>query len=189
MLKRVATLLIFTTTALSFASGDAHHAGAGIPVNTIIFQFINVGVLVAAMIYFLKDGVKQFFATKHAQFVEWAQKAETAKKQAEEAHLEIQIQLTKLTASADETRERAKAEASDLRKQMLEEAAALSKKIREEAESTARLEVERAKNQLREELIKESIQTAKIQLAQKVSGDEHKKLQGEFIEHTQAVQR
>jgi F-type H+-transporting ATPase subunit b len=129
MLKRIYFILVLSFAAMSFASGDAHHSDGGIPVNTIIFQFINVGVLVAAMIYFLKDGVKEFFATKHAQFVEWAQKAETAKKQAEEAHLEIQIQLTKLTASADETRERAKAEASDLRKQMLEEAAALSKKF------------------------------------------------------------
>ena len=141
------------------------------------------------MVYLLKAKVKKYFVDKKAEYVAAAEKSMSARKQAEEEHLQIKVQLNKLESTSDESISRAKAEAAEMKSQMLAEAQAISKRIREEAAATARLEVERAKVRLREELIAEAFVIAEAQMNSKVSKDDHARLQGEFINNIQAVQR
>lgn len=190
-MKYIVPLFILAISIAAKANETAHGAeGSGeIPVRQIFYQAINVLIIFVGLIYFLKDGVKKFFQDKKAVFMDAAKKAEAARKTAEQEHLQIQIRLSKLESSADESVSRARAEAADMKKQLIADAEALSNRIREEAERTAQLEVEKAKIHLREALIKESIAAAKTQLTSKVSSEDQRRLQSDFVNHLEAVEK
>lgn len=186
LLSFVGLILIST---LVFA--NEHGGGAGhdeIPLKTIMYQSINVTILFAGLFYFLKNPVKSFFKEKKELFLSAAQKAQEAKAAAEEEHLAIQVKLTKLESTADESISRARAEAADLKKQLIQEAHTISKRIKSEAEAAAKLEIEKAKNKLREDMILEATKLARAQFVAGVSADDHKRLQGDFIDNIKAVQ-
>lgn len=175
--------------AASASEAAAHGEVPQIPYKLVTYQTINVGLMVAALIYFLREPVRNYFSQKKSDFLSAAQKAETARKAAEAERAQIQVRLSKLESTAEETIARARAEAADMKKQLIAEAEALSKRIRDEAEITARLEVEKAKNHLKETLIKESLEAARNQLASKVTAEDHQRLQSNFITNIQAVQK
>lgn len=152
------------------------------------YQCLNVGIMVVALVYFLREGTVKFFKDKRAAYLAAAAKSQQAKKQAEQERSEIQARLNKLESSADESIARARAEATDMRKALIAEAEALSKRLHEDAERSVHAEVERAKNHLREQVVKDSIAAARTQLSSKVSPEEHQRLQGEFINHMQETQ-
>lgn len=168
------------------ASGGEHHEG--IPWDTITYQTINVSIVLAALFYFSKKSVKDFFSNKRSAFVEAAKKATSVRERAEQEHLEVKVRLTKLESTASESVARARAEAADLRIALLSEAEALSEKMKRDAENAAKLEVERAKVALRKQLIEESLLLARKQLATTVSIEDQKRLQDDFINNIQVVQ-
>lgn len=184
---------IFTLTLILLAGvAQAASGGAGhgeIPTKLIGYQTFNVVVMFAALIYFLHGPIRSYFTDKRTAFLSAAQKAEAARKAAEDERMQIQVRLTKLESTADESIARARAEAADMKKQMIAEAEALSKRIRDEAQEAARLEVEKARIQIREALIKESLQSARAQLSEKVTSEDHQRLQANFINKIQAVQK
>ena len=157
-------------------------------IKLIIYQAINVAIVIGIIVYFLKDTVRQFFKEKKATYLLQAEKAQAVRKQAEQEHMQIQIQLTKLESTADETLSRARAEAADMRNQMMNEAQVISRRIHEEAAAAAKLEVEKARNSLRKEIILESARQAEKFMKEKVSPEELQRLQNDFAQNIQAVQ-
>jgi len=156
--------------------------------RTLIYQFINVALLVVGLVYFLKDGVRQFFQDKQKEFLAAEEKAQAAKQAAQAEHLAIQIKLTKLESTADENLSRAQAEASDLRNQMLKDAQEISERIRHEAKIAALHEVEKARESLRHQMIVEAAKLTEQNMKEKVSSDDHRRLQGDFIQNIETVQ-
>lgn len=174
----------------SAESGHGGHGSVGLDdqtIKTMIYQALNVFILVAALVYGLKSTVKDFFKQKKEVFLSTAKKAQSLKQQAEEEHAQIKVQLTKLESSATESISRARADAAEMKQQLIIEAQALSKRIQEEAELAARLEVTRAKNQLREQMIQQASLLASDQIVQKVSAEDHRRLQGDFIQNVSEV--
>ena len=157
-------------------------------IKLMIYQAINVAIVVGIIVYFLKDTVRQFFKEKKATYLLQEEKARSVRKQAEEEHLQIQIQLTKLESTAEETLSRARAEAVDMRNQMMNEAQVMSKRIQAEAEASARLEFEKARAALRKEIILESARQAEKFMKEKVSSEDLQRLQNDFAQNIQAVQ-
>jgi F-type H+-transporting ATPase subunit b len=154
--------------------------------KTIVYQIINVGALIAGLIYFLRKPTREFFKSKKETFVATARKSQEARQAAENERMQIQVRLNKLESTTEESLGRAKAEAAEMRTQMLVEAESISRRIREEANSAARLEVERAKNYLREQMIIDATALSRTQM-QKVTTEDHQRLQGAFIDNIQAV--
>jgi len=180
--------LMLPILVMANEGGASGHA-EGIPLKLIGYQTVNVVIMFAGLIYFLKDGLKKYFIDKRASFLLAAEKSEAARREAEQEHLQIQVKLSKLESTADESVARAKAEAADLRKQMLVEAEAISKRIKIEADLAAKMEIQRAKITLRKELVQEAIGAARTQLDTKVTAEDHQRLQSNFINNIQAVQR
>lgn len=187
-------LLIILTTVTGFAAehggGEGHgHGEAKLDeetVRTIMYQAINVGVIVVGLVYYLRKPVREFFAQKHKTFVAAAEKAMTAQKKAEEEYAQIKIQLAKLETTTQESVARAKAEAADLRNSLVAEAHSLSKRIHEEGQTTAILEIEKAKRALRQEMINEATKLAQTQIQSAVSSEDHVRLNKEFIQNIEA---
>ena len=175
-----------------FAADGGHGGGHGLDektTKTIIYQAINVGVMLVAMVYFLKNTVRSYFKEKQAAFLATAEKAQAAKRQAEREHDEIKNQLSKLESTTEEAISRAKAEAVDMRNQMIQEAQIQAKKIQEEASRSAQIEIQRARTELRDHTIREATRLAKETIEQKVSSEDHKRLQGDFIQNIGTVQQ
>ncbi len=184
-----AILMIALPTLALAAGGEGHGDPHAIPVKMIVYQTINIVILLGGAIYFLREPVRKFFKERQGAFVADARKAEDARNAAEQQRADIQLRLQKLESTADESISRAKVEAADMKKQLIAEADAISKRIREEAEEAARIEVEKAKGQLRDTLIQESLKMARSQITTKVTPEDHQRLQSDFINHIQAVQK
>lgn len=189
-MKKLVLALTILLPLMAFAAehGESHEAVLDEhAIKTIIYQCINIAILVGGLIYFLKDTVRAFFKEKREVYLAAAEKAQAARRQAEEEHMHIKVQLTKLESTAEETISRARAEAADMRNQMVAEAQAMSKRIREDAEMASRLEVEKARASLRAEMIKEAGRQAEQAIKKEVSSDDHRRLQTDFIQNIEAV--
>lgn len=195
MLSKSTLLIVLLSSARVLAEGGAHGAAHGeahldeATLQTIIYQAINVGVIIVALVYFLRKPVKEFFANKHQTFVVAAERAQLAQKKAEDERRQIEIQLQRLEQTTQESVSRAKAEATDLRNSLVAEAQALSKRIQDEGHATAVLEVEKAKNALRIQMIDEATKLAQSEIGGAVSTDDHARLNKEFIQNIEVVQR
>lgn len=183
-------LLLLSVGALAASGehGGDHHAEA-IPVKLITYQAINVLIIVIGMIYFLKDGIRKAFKERQANYMIAAQKAEAARKEAEDQRLMMQQKLTHIESTAEESVARARAEAADMRNQIINEAKSLSQRIKAEAEQSAQAEILRAKKEIREDLIKKAIVMTKEQVEKQVSAADHERLQTNFIQNIQVVQK
>ncbi len=189
----ISTFFVLAAQAALAASegghGEAHGDAHAIPTKLIIYQTINVVAMLVGLVIVLKKPLQTYFQEKREGFLSAAKKAEAARKAAEQERMDIQTRLSKLESTADESISRARAEAADMKKQLIADAEATAKRIRDEAASAAKLEVERAKSELREMLIKESLEASRQQLSSKISADDHKRLQTDFIQNIQAVQK
>jgi F-type H+-transporting ATPase subunit b len=185
-LKHISFFAILLSAAVADAAGKGH--GDGVPWSTVSFQALNVGIIVIGLFILLRKAVQTFFAEKHTSYLAAAEKADNARKAAERERQELQDRLAKLESTSEESIARARAEAADMRKQLVSDSEAASKRIKEDAKATAELEVFKAKNLLRDYLIKQSLESARGQL-QKVSPEDHQRLQSEFVSNVQGAQK
>lgn len=188
-MKVIVNLLILLAPALALAAehGGGHH-DIEVP-KTVIYQVINVVILVGGLIYFTKDGIVAFFAGRKTAYLEAAQKSAFAREQAEKEFVDIKNKIANLDNTRQEQLKKAKDHAEDLKKQITEEAAQVSKRIKEEAELTAKLEVQRAQRDLRSQLLNDSVEAARIVLTKDIGSSDQQKLQKEFINHIEVTNR
>lgn len=187
-------VLFFILTVLSPLSGFAATGGHG-PVemdehwrHVIIYQAINVAMVVGGLIYFLRKPVIQFFADKRTQYFQAAAQTQAARNAAQHDYDQARSQLLKLETTTDESLQRAQAESAELRKNLIQDAQQAAQKIKEEAAATARFEVQRAIADLRAEMIREAVATTVKQMSSGVSQEDHQRLNKEFIRNIEAVQ-
>lgn len=177
-MKLLLNLFIILAPAAALAAGG--HDGEGVP-KAVVYQLINVTILIVGLVYFTKDHIVQFFAGRKAAYLEAAQKSAFAREQAEREFVDIKEKLTTLEATRGDSLRKAQAHADDLKKQIVDEAQTVTKRIRDEAQLTANLEVQRAQKELREQLLKDSVEAARVVLTKDLSSSDQQKLQKDFI--------
>ena len=169
------------------------HEGAGEPtlgeheLKTLIYQSINVFILVAGLFYFIRKPVKDFFAQKRVGFLDVAKRAHEAQQKAAQERVEIEVRLSKLQNTQEESVSRARAEAAELKRQLILEAEALSQRMKLEAQATAKSEIERAKQALRLQMITGSLELAEKHLQEKLTQEDQSRFEKEFIANLQEV--
>lgn len=182
-MKLLLNLFIILAPALVMAAGGEHGGGhheAAVP-KVVLYQLINVTILIAGLVYFTKDSIVSFFSGRKAAYLEAAQKSAFAREQAEKEFVDIKHKLSHLDATREESMQKAQAHADDMKKQIMEEANEVVKRIREDAELTAKLEVQRAQKELRSQLLKDSMEAARIVMTKDLGSADQQKLQKEFI--------
>ncbi|UXR65752.1 ATP synthase F0 subunit B [Bdellovibrio bacteriovorus] len=177
-MKLILNLMVLLAPVAVLAAGGHH--GEGIP-TAVMYQAINVVILVAGLIYFTKDGIVSFFAGRKTAYLEAAQKSAFAREQAEKEFVDIKSKLANLDQTREENLRKAQTHADDLKKQILDEAADVSKRIQNDAELTVKLEVQRAQKELRSQLLKDSVEAARIVLTKDLGSADQQKLQKDFI--------
>lgn len=188
----ISTLLVLALLGLPLilthyvsASDGANHE-PGLP-SVFWLQIVNFIIYVAILGKILAQPIREFFTSRHEEFFSAVKKAEIAKTLAEERRHEIKLKLDSLESTKEESIQSAKKEAEALRLRIVDEAKALSAKITADAERTVQAEVDRAKQELREDLLSQSIQLSKKILADKMQESDQKRLQSEFVDKIQVV--
>jgi F0F1-type ATP synthase, subunit b len=183
-MKVLATIALLMMPALALAAGG--HGEEGIP-KTVIYQAINVIILVGGLIYFTKDSIVGFFSGRKSSYLEAAQKSAFAREQAEREFVDIKNKIANLDKTRAESISKAQDHAKDMQKQIMDEAAAVSKRIQDDAQLTAKLEIARAQRELREELLKSSVEAARVVLTKDISSNDQQKLQTEFVKNIEVA--
>lgn len=189
-MKNLIALFVALLPTLALAAEEGHGAatnGAGGIPEAVIYQFIHFAIFVGLLVFFLRKPVRAFFSNREQAFRQALVKAEAARKEAEAKQREIQERLTRLQNNSQESIAQAKAEAEALKAKIIQDAAEMSQRLRDEARRTAELEIERAKNELREEMLTQSIELAKKMLNDKIAEPDQKRLQTEFVDKIQVV--
>jgi F-type H+-transporting ATPase subunit b len=184
-MKALITLLIMTPVLATAAGGHGEHDG--VP-TAVIYQAINLIILFSGLIYYTKNGIKQFFIDRSATYLAAANKAAQAREEAEKQFEDLKQKIALLDSTYAESIQKAKESASKMKEQSLEETKALSKRIKDDAELTVRLEVERAQVQLKKQLLNDSIDAARAALSKDISSAEHEVLQNQFSKNIEAGQ-
>ena len=172
--------LLFASIVFASESHSAHGEAGEIP-KVVLFQAINVAIIMIAAIYLGRKKVVKYFEDKRALFIAAQEKAQGILKTAQQEHHEVKTRLDKLKITRAESLSKAKADANDIRSKIIEEAKMMAKKLREEAVLSSKIEIERAKIHLRDQLIKEAFDLSKRDLATKATQADQKKLQDDFI--------
>lgn len=172
--------------ALLLASGGEGHHAEGIP-SSVLYQFINVAILVIGIVYFTKDSIVEAFAGRKSSYVAAAEKSAIAREQAEKQFMEIKHKVDQLGQTEAESIAKAKQHAEEIKQQILAEAKEVAARIREEAQLTVQLETKRAQKELREQLLKDSVEAAKMVLTKDIASGDHQKLQGDFVKGIEVV--
>lgn len=187
---RILSLIFLMLSPLLAGAAGGHGEAAspaGIPWETIIKQTFNLVLLFGVLTYFMRNGVKAYFAERQRVYLEMVQKADFAKREAEKNKADIAKRLKELEANSAQALRQATTDADDLKKRILAEAKEVSEKFKAEVERTTALEIEKAKTELRRELLNSSVKMAHQSLKETVGGAEQKKLQREFVDKIQAV--
>lgn len=155
-------VLLFTTTLLLSAaalaaSGGGAHDEHHIPWTDIRNQAINVGILLAALIFLLRKSIPAVFASRQATFLEEAQKTEAALKLAEAELKDIKTRLADLEKSETTSIAKAEKEAMVAAEKLVTDSQTQGKKIVEDTSLIINAEVLKAKSQIREKIITQSM--------------------------------
>lgn len=170
--------------AASGGHGEGHDA---IPTKVIVWQAINLGILLVAMFFLLRKSVVESFAKKRADYITAAQKSLVLRKQAEDELKDYEAQLQKLRATSADSLARAQAESVSTKKQIIQDALEVAKRIQREATETVVTETKRAEKQLRERLVDEALKLARNEISNDIRNDDHQKLQKAFVDNMKAV--
>ncbi len=161
ILLSIALLFISTFVFASAAEhGGAHDEGA-IPLGKIGIQALNLGILLAALFYFVKKSIVDAFKQRQVAFNEQSQKTAAALKQAEAELKEIKDKLATLESSEAASIQSAQVEAEKTKAKLVHEATLQAEKLKSDVALIINAEVYKAKNEIRNQIIEKSIATAK----------------------------
>jgi len=182
------SMSVFFLMGLAAVAAQAAPGGHGPDMTVVMYQAINVGIIVIGLVYFLRQPVKDFFAGQKAAYLDAAAKTQAARLAAENELKTIRAELARIESSAAESVSRARAESADLRNQMIKDAEVTAARIKADAETSARLEANRAVARLRTELVQDAVAMARQQMSAGVTQEDHQRLNKEFIRNIEAVQ-
>ena len=155
------SLLISATLLLSVsavaAGGGGDHDVNHIPWEAIRNQAINLGILLAALIFMLRKSIPAAFQARQASFLEEAQKTEAALKLAEAELKDIKTRLAELEKNEATSISKAEKEAIVAGEKIVADSQAQGKKIVDDTSLIISAEVLKAKAQIREKIISQSM--------------------------------
>lgn len=178
--------IIFIVLFKGSAAFAASAQGNEIP-SVTLWQVVNLAILFTALIYLLKDTVKNQFATKRSTFLAEAERSKAARHEAEKTYLETKKKLADFNSSVEASLARARKEAQELALQITADAKAQAVRINEEAMISNKNENLKAQRRLHSQVVSDVIGMARSVLSKDIGSSDHQKLQNDFSKNIQAV--
>lgn len=158
-MKILISLSILFASSILLAASAEH--GEGAPLGKIGIQALNLGILLAALFYFVKKSIVDAFKQRQIAFNEQSQKTAAALKQAEAELKEIKEKLALLETTEATSIQTAQVEAEKTKAKLVHEATLQAEKLKSDVALIINAEVYKAKNEIRNQIIEKSIATAK----------------------------
>jgi F-type H+-transporting ATPase subunit b len=161
-MKILLPILILMMSTICLANG-AEHGGeeGGIPFDKIGIQALNLGILVVALIFFVRKSIIDAFTQRQVNYNEQSQKTAAALKLAEAELKDIKEKLSVLESSEASSIQKAQTEAESLKNKIISEAQAQAEKLKQDVALIIGAEVYKAKTEIRNQIIEKSIASAK----------------------------
>jgi F-type H+-transporting ATPase subunit b len=167
-MKNILFALTLILSVAAFASGAEHggHDEGAIPLKEIGWQAANLGILVAALFFYLRESVKESFAQRRLAYVEQAERTKSALKNAEMVLSVVKEKLSSLEAGETKSLQTAQSEAAQLKANLIKDAEAASEKIKKDAELSIGHELNKAKAEINQTILNGAMSLATQKLAQ-----------------------
>jgi F-type H+-transporting ATPase subunit b len=177
----IARTVVFLGLALlagpAWAAGGEH----GTSQSELIWQAVNLAVLLAVIVYAARKPVQSFFAERRERIQTDLEESADFLKQAEERYAEWQRKLVDLDRELDEIRATARQRAHEERDRLLEEARVAAERIKNDAKAAIDQELRRAEGRLRDEAADLAIELASRLVREEIGDADRDRLVDEFI--------
>lgn len=170
-------ILGFADVAVASGGDDADHN----PVTEVIFQGINLLIVLGLIVYFGRGPITEFFSGRRSTIQSDLDEAANLLTQAEQRNSELQRRLVDLSSEVEGIREAATRRAEDEAERILADAGAAAERIRNEAQAAVDQELRRAQATLRDEAADLALEIAARKLNENVSEGDRDRLMDEFI--------
>lgn len=157
--------------------------------KVVLYQAINVLILSAILVYFLKDKIRAYYSAKRANYLKAAREVENLKKQVEEQAQLLRDKIKKIDETAEQTQKQAMNDSREYNQRLLTEAREQAEKLKRESEKTIKAEIYRAVESLRSEIIDQSIKNSRDLIQSQIKDTDQKRLQSEFVEKIRVVEK
>jgi len=169
--------LVLLSTAAQ-AAGDDH---GGPTMADLIWQGVNLVLLLAVLVFLARKPIQAFFAGRREQIQSDLDEAGRLLEQAEARAAEWQTKLTALDDDLAEIRRTSQERAELERQQILEDAQRAGERIRRDATAVVDQELRRAQEELRREASDLAVEVAASLLREHVGENDRDRLMDEFI--------
>lgn len=153
----------------------------------LIFAFINFGILVFLLVYFVRKPLGSFLQERHESIKIALSEAKELRAQAATRLQEMELKLAKLDDEIASIKESVKEDAAQEKKKIIEQAKDDATALVESADRTLNLEVERAKRKLEVMAIEAALAAAEKILKNEVSAQDVARLRGEYFEQIEQI--
>jgi F-type H+-transporting ATPase subunit b len=167
--------------AVLLLPGQALAAGDGGGLGALLYQALNLAIVLGILFYFGRKPVLEYFATRRSDIKRDLDTAAELLATAESRNSEIQRKLADLQGEIEESRETSRRRADEECERILAEARKAAERIRADAHAAAEQELTRAREALRAEAADLAIKLAAELLDQNVGEGDRERLLDEFI--------
>jgi F-type H+-transporting ATPase subunit b len=174
--------LLAAGPALAAGGADDGHGGeAASHVGELLWQALNLVILIGVLVVFARKPIKAFFADRRKRIGKDLSDAAALLAQAESRYAQWQHKLIDLDAAIARIKKEGRARAEDDRAAIIAEAQTLAERIHRNAVATVEQELRRAQTELRKEAAILAIELAEGILREKLEDGDRDRLLDEFI--------
>jgi F-type H+-transporting ATPase subunit b len=175
--------LLFSASVVFASSGSGEEAAsAGSIFKSYVWQFINFGILVGALVFMIKKMDLKAFFKKRTELIEQSlREAREAKELAQKALAEVEERLKTKDSEIERIIAESRQSGEKEKARLIEEGNKLKERILEQAKTNIDYEVKRAKEAIKEEAVEIAMELAEKKLKEKLSKDEQLKLLEESL--------
>lgn len=172
---------LFVTAPPAFAAGD----GSGPSAAELMWQGVNLILLLGVLVYFARKPMTQYFADRRSQIKNDIQSADDLLAQSRKQFAQWQGKLSELEAEVQTIREETRQRAEDEREQIIAAAHDSAERIKADAVAAIDQELRRAHVELREEAANLAVDLAGRLIDEQVDDLDRERLLDEFITHVE----
>ena len=183
-------VLLAAAPVAALASNGGEATGhVAIPWWEIFKQAVNVAILVAILVYFLKKPLSSYLKERSELLRKSIDDAAKARAEAAEKLSAIQARMARLSGEIEELNRRMEGEAGDEAKRLHDLAQAEIARVREQSRFAAEQEVKKAREDLRREAADLSAAAAEEMVKKSVTPDVQERIVRENIDEIKEVLR
>ena len=180
ILTFITLLVMCAGSGVALAAGG-EHASDDHAVRDTLFQALNLGLLLAVLVYFGRKPIGDFFGERREGIAGELAEAADLLSQAEQRNAELQRRLIDLGSEVDGIREDAGRRAEEEAERILADARNTAERIRRDAQAAVAQELRRAQAALRDEAADLAMEIAARKLTEQVGDADRDRLVDEFI--------